>query len=307
MKQWWRRNLQRWQPVLSQTVRDVWANNGPEWAAALAFYAVLSIFPLLIAGTVVASYIGDPIWAAERFTALVETFLPRGDVDVRPIVDAALNQRRRVGILALFVFLVTGRRVLGAITTALNLFSDADEQEEPLRRRAIVEFGLFVGVAALFMLALLANPLVETAWQAVRVLPGAEALVIGVVVELIQALVLIAILLTIYAFVPSGRRRWRAVAVGAALAALLFYVAQGVFLLALDLISETLRVLYGPLASAALLLVWAWYVALITLVGGAAASHTKVMLIEGQSSREAERRHVPRKPSAQLEGQRWNG
>jgi uncharacterized BrkB/YihY/UPF0761 family membrane protein len=210
-------------------------------------------------------------------------------------------------VLAIVVFLVTGRRVLGALTSALNLFSDADERDAHLTRRAFVELGLFAGVAALFLLALLANPLVETAWHAVRVLPAGESFVIGTVVEMIQALVLMVSFVAIYAFVPSGRRYWRAVFLGAAVAGLLFYAAQGVFLLALDLISETLWTLYGPLASAALLLVWAWYVALITLVGGAAASHTKVMVIEGHGAREAERRHVPRKPSAQLEGQRWNG
>jgi membrane protein len=283
-------------------VRDVWANNGPEWAAALAFYSVLSLFPLLIAGTVVASYLGDPIWAAERFTALVEKFLPSSDVDARPIVEAAISQRRRAGILALVVFLITGRRVLGALTSALNLFSDADERHDRLRRRFLVELGLFLGVASTFLLALLASPMVEAAWRTVRLLPAGEALVINVVAELVQALLLVVSLVTIYAFVPSGQRRWRAVFVGAAVAAVLFYAAQSAFLLLLDVISETLRVLYGPLASAALLLVWAWYVALITLVGGAVASHTKVMVIEGHGAREAERRHVPRKPAAQPAG-----
>ena len=63
-----------------------------------------------------------------------------------------------------------------------------------------------------------------------------------------------------------------------------------------------MRTLYAPLASAALLLVWAWYVAMITLLGGAAASHAKVMVIEGHSEREAERRHVSRKPAAHAAG-----
>ncbi len=298
VKRRWTQGIQRWTPVLVQTVRDVWANNGPEWAAALAFYAVLSLFPLLIAGTVVASYLGDPVWAAERFTSLVEKFLPGSDVDARSIVDAALLERRRVGILAVVIFVVTGRRVLGALTSALSRFSDADERQDDLKRRAVVEFGLFAGVAALFMLALLATPLVEAAWQTVQILPVGQSLVITASVEVIQALVLFAILVAIYAFVPPGKRHWRAVMVGAALAGFLFYVAQAVFLASLDLITETLHTLYEPLASAALLLVWSWYVAMITLIGGAAASHAKVMVIEGHSEREAERRHVSRKPAA---------
>ncbi|MDQ4098929.1 MAG: YihY/virulence factor BrkB family protein [Chloroflexota bacterium] len=297
MKRRWTQGIQRWTPVLVQTVRDVWANNGPEWAAALAFYAVLSLFPLLIAGTVVASYLGDPIWAAERFTSLVEKFLPRSDVEVRPIVEAALLERRRVGILAVVIFLVTGRRVLGALTSALSRFSDADERQDRLKRRAVVEFGLFAGVAVLFMLALLTSPLVEAAWETIQFLPAGETVVITAVVEVIQAVVLFAIVVAIYAFVPPGKRYWRPVLIGAALAGILFYVAQAVFLALLGLITETLRTVYAPLASAALLLVWTWYVAMITLLGGAAASHVKVMVIEGHSEHEAERRHVSRKPA----------
>lgn len=283
-------------PVFAQTLRDVWSNNGTEWAAALAFYTVLSLFPLLIAGTIAASYVAEPAWAAERFSALVETFLPNSDVDVRPIVDAAISQRRSVGILAIVVFLVTGRRVLGALSTALNLFSDAEERAHRLKRQVFVEIGLFAGVASLFLLALLVNPLVEAATSTVDVLPAGERVVIGVVVEVMQALVLVAILTLIYAYVPSGERQWRAVLLGAGVAALLFYAAQGVFLGTLGYIAERLHLLYGPLASAALLLIWSWYVALITLVGGSFASHAKVMVIEGHGAREAERRHVSHKP-----------
>ncbi len=287
--------LATWKPVAAQTVRDVWATNGPEWAAALGFYAVLSLFPLLIAGVVVASYVVEPSWAAERFTSLVEKFLPRSDLDVRPIVDAAITQRQRVGVLAVVVFLVTGRRVLGALSTALNLFSDAEERDDHLKRRVLVEFGLFIGVTTLFVLALLANPLIDLAWRTVGVLPFSKTLTIGIAVELVQALLTVTIFATIYAFVPSGQRYWRAVFLGAAVASLLFYLAQGVFVVILGWLSETLRLLYGPLASAALLLIWAWYVALITLVGGAVASHTKVMVIEGHGAKEAGRRHVSQK------------
>ncbi len=289
---WW--HLATWKPVFAQTVRDVWATNGPEWAAALGFYAVLSLFPLLIAGVIVASYLAEPSWAAERFTTLVEKFLPSDDLDVRSIVDAAITQRQRVGVLAVVVFLVTGRRVLGALSTALNLFSDAEERDDHLKRRVLVEFGLFIGVTTLFVLALLANPLIDLAWRTVGVLPFSKTLTIGIAVELVQALLTVTIFATIYAFVPSGQRYWRAVFLGAAVASL-FYLAQGIFVVILGWLSETLRLLYGPLAPAALLLIWAWYVALITLVGGAVASHTKVMVIEGHGAKEAGRRHVSHK------------
>ncbi|MDP9369000.1 MAG: YihY/virulence factor BrkB family protein [Chloroflexota bacterium] len=287
----------RWQQVVGQSFHDLWANNAPEWAAALGFYAVLSLFPLLIAGTVVASYVAHPAWVAERLTDLVEKFLPRRDVDVQRIVDAALAERRRVGVLALLVFLLSGRRVLGALTTALNLFSDVEERSEGLKRRVLVELGLLAGVTGLFLVALSAGPLVTLLWRATRVLPGPAGVVVTIVAELVQAALLCTTFIAIYAYVPAGRRPWQAVLAGAGVATLLFYVAQGIFLVIIPWITEALRLIYGPLAGAALLLIWAWYVALVTLIGGAITSHTKVMMIEGQSPQEASRQHVARKQS----------
>jgi uncharacterized BrkB/YihY/UPF0761 family membrane protein len=53
--------------------------------------------------------------------------------------------------------------------------------------------------------------------------------------------------------------------------------------------------IYGPLAIAALFLIWTCVIGLIVLFGGSLASHITVMLIEGRSTGETEERHVARK------------
>ena len=68
--------------VLRQTLRDVWAGQAMEWAAALAFYGVLSLFPLLLAGAAVASYVVPPALVTARLSALVVGILPPGFIDV---------------------------------------------------------------------------------------------------------------------------------------------------------------------------------------------------------------------------------
>nr|MBA3529239.1 hypothetical protein [Propionibacteriaceae bacterium] len=59
-----------------------------------------------------------------------------------------------------------------------------------------------------------------------------------------------------------------------------------------DRIWPSMALVYGPLAVAALLLIWSWYAALITLAGAALASHVKTMLLEGHGPAETERRHA---------------
>lgn len=82
--------------------------------------------------------------------------------------------------------------------------------------------------------------------------------------------------------------------IGATVATGPFLVAQGVFAVLKDVIWDNLSLLYGPLAITALLLSWAWDVALITLAGGAIASHVKVMVLEDDSAQQAGQHHAGR-------------
>ncbi len=281
-------------PVVHQTLRDVWAGNAMEWAAALAFYAVLSIFPLVLAGAALAAFVIDPSVVATRLSSLLEGFVPPGVVEIDPIVAAAIESRRRVGVFAILVWLVAGRRILGALVTALDRVSDVDERHESLQRRALVEVVLLVGIGALFVLALSARSLFGLVWEAIwgtgPSSPGA-----WLAGALVHALLLVAAFYALYTVVPYGQRHRRSALAGALTAIALFLLVRAGILVMLDRFWESMTLIYGPLALAALLLSWAWVVGLIVLVGGSLASHITVMLVEGSSAEDAERRHVARK------------
>lgn len=281
--------------LLLQSIKDLKANNAPEWAAALAFYTLLSLFPLLLAGATVASYFVDATWAVDRITELLGQFVPRGGIEVEQIVDGAIAQRGRVGLLSIVVLLATGRRVLGALIKALNLMSDVDEREDSFIRRALLELGLLFGLGGLFLMALSARPLLSPVWSVLDVLPGPLSLVARPALEIVRGLLLLATFYLIYTIVPRGERIRRAALLGAAAATLLFLLARYAFLFFIGRLWANFNLIYGPLAVAAILMLWSWYVALITLFGASLASHAKTMLIEGQTASEAERQHVERK------------
>ena len=167
-----------------------------------------------------------------------------------------------------------------------------------MRRRALVELVLLLGIGALFVLALAAGPLLDVLWRAAGAAPGPRGPAVWAAVAVVRVLLLVATFYAVYAVVPHGERGRRAALVGAGAAACLFLVARAGFLAVLGRLWASFDLLYGPLAVAAVLLLWAWYVGLIVLFGGSLASHAKVMLAEGRSAAEAERRHVARKPAA---------
>ena len=282
-----------WAALLRRATADLWANNAMEWAAALAFYALLSLFPLALAAAAAAAYVVEPAWAVARLTDLLAGFVPPGVVDVEAIVAAAMAERGRVGLLAIVGWVVAGRRILGALVTALDRVSDVDERRESLLRRAVIEALLLAGLGALFALALSAGPLLGLLWRVAGAATGPRPPAVAEAV--VRVLLLVATFYALYAVVPHGERGRRAALVGAVAAAALFLAARAAFLAALDRLWASFDLIYGPLAVAAVLLLWAWYVGLAVLFGGSLASHAKVMLAEGRSAAEAERRHVARK------------
>ena len=283
--------LGSWGAVVRQSMVDLRTGHAAEWAGALAFYALLAFFPLLLAGAVVASFFADPSWAVARLTALLSEFLPAGSLEVQSIVDASVAGRERVGVLAVVSWAVAGRRLLSTLVAAINRVSDVDEQADPLRRRLLVELCLLLGVGLLFVLALSSGPLVELLWAQAGGLPGSRRLVVEVTTLLLRALLLLAAFAALYAVVPRGERGRQPVLFGAVTATALFLLAHAGFVLAMHWLWGNLSLVYGPIAVATVLLTWAWYVGMIVLFGASLASHAKVMRLEGQSAREAGRRH----------------
>lgn len=282
----------QWRRVLVQTARDLWASSVLEWAAALAFYAVLSLFPLLIVGLVLASYLVDAAWATEQAIAMLGRFLPEGETQIEEIVTAAIAERRRVGVLSFVLVLLTGRRVLGALIKGLNHVSDVIEQDDTIRRKAALEVALAGGLVVLLGFALGSRRLLEALFGAMQAVPGPDAFAVRAVNGAVRVALLFTIFVLVYTFVPRGQRLWRAVFTGAALATFLYVAAEFAFSVLVDRIWANLRLIYGPLALAALLLTWAWYVSLVTLIGAGFASHIKVMILERHGMAEAGREHT---------------
>jgi YihY family inner membrane protein len=268
-----------------------------EWAAALACYGVLSVFPLLLAGAVVASYVVPPSVVTARLSAFVESTLPAGVVDVDPIVSAAIAARGQVGLSVIVLWVLAGRRILGALVTALDRVSDVDARRETVRRRALVELIALAGIGLLFVVALVARSLLGFVWDDVWG-TGASTPWRWIVGATVHVLLLVAAFFALYTVVPHGDRNWRAALIGAIAATVLVLVVRAIFLAILDRLWASFTLIYGPLTLAALLLTWGWFLGLIVLFGGSLASHVKVMVIEGRDASEAERRHVAHKAAA---------
>lgn len=283
--------------VLRQTLADLWASQVMELAAALAFYGVLSLFPLVLAGAALASWMVPAEVVTRLLVTLVESAVPPELVDVAPLVSNAISARVRTGLFAVILWVLAGRRIFGALVTALDRVSDVDAREETVARRALVEVVALVGVGLLFAVAVIVQPILSLFWDGnsseVAVFSAPWFIGSGV-----HVLVLFAAFFALYSIVPHGERNYRAVAIGALAATCLALLLRVGVVVLFDQFWANYTLMYGPMALAAILLTWSWVFGLIVLFGGSLASHVKVMVFEGKSADETEARHVAHKRTA---------
>lgn len=277
-----------------QVVRDLVQDDAAHWAGGIAYYAILSLFPLLLVLISLASYVVEPGWAVERATALLGDFVPEGEAFVRGVMDEVLETRGTAGILSMLALMWTGTRVFGALTRALNVMHDVDESY-PLGKRLLVELGMAASVGLVFLAALATDVVLHGLWAVLDLGTDARSVPAAVVRWVAPFVLTYAAFLLLYRYVPRERRYWKSSAIGAAAATALFVGGRFLFYFYLRRFAQY-DLIYGSIAIVIVLLVWAWLAALIALVGGEVASHYQMMVVEGVPADEVERRHAARSP-----------
>jgi membrane protein len=291
-KSWWKRVGS----MLVQVGKDFAQDSAPQWAAAIAYYALLSVFPLLLAAASIASYFVEPEWAVSQLTEVMGDFVPQGEEEVEDIVQGAMDARGTVGLLSIATLLWSGSRVFSVVTMSLNIIYDVDESYSFIKRTAI-DFLMLLTIGVLFILGLGSRYLLNLFLGSAGFLPEENNLLFNLGVQVIPGILLFIGLFLTYLYVPRRRVDWKAAFIGATVAVALFMIARPVFFQYVERFGE-FHVIYGSVAVIIILVIWAWLMGMILLLGGELVSHIQQMLIEGYSAEEVDKRHKQRSPVA---------
>lgn len=238
--------------------------------AALAFYAVFSIAPLLVISIGVAGLVFDRAAAQQQITRQVEDLVGRdGAAAVQTMVESASGPATGgVGTALGVLMLVVGASFLfGALQDALDTIWEV--QPKPGRgiagylRDNLLNLSMVFGVAFLLLVSLVISAGL-TAFGSL--LGGARTSAIGLVIQLVvDLLALTPLFAVIYRFLPDARIAWKDVWLGAAVTAVLFVI--GKFLIGFYLGAAGVASAYGAVGSLAVLLLWLYYASQIFLFG----------------------------------------
>ena len=274
---------------LAMRAASAWsADYASSMGAALAYYALFSIAPLLLIVIGVAGFFfGAQAARGELFQQIAGLI----GADAAHAVESLVANARRPesGMLAMIagtVLLVMGAStVFGELQNALDRIWRAPAQQQAkgwwnLIRSRLASFGMILAIAFLLMVSLVVSALVSAlgTWWGLHAIDWA-----------ISFALMTVLFAAIYKVIPRVRIAWRDVWVGAAVTAALF--AIGKLLIGLYIGKSSVASAFGAAGSLVVLMVWVYYSSQVFLLG---AEFTRLYAEEHGSRAAVERRSAPR-------------
>ncbi|MFI5338726.1 MAG: YihY/virulence factor BrkB family protein [Candidatus Methylomirabilales bacterium] len=241
-------------------------------AAAIAFYWLLSLIPLLLLGTSAVGYLlGSSDRAVDDVMAAAFRLAPRATgPEVSKFLSALIRSRHATGILGIGALLGVAMGGFDIIASSLTTLTEGREARSFLRRK-LIAFVLMCTAGFLLVVALMGG-WVLAAWPNIEDLLGIHLALPAFLTDpdfpRYAASVLMAILLTIvYRVAPMRDIGWPGAMAGASVAAILWHGAKLVFNWFV-LHYSRISLFFGILSGFIVLVLWIFYTAVILLFGG---------------------------------------
>jgi len=260
--------------LLKQTFNEWLQDKVPQLGAALAYYTVFSLAPLVLVLLAIVGVIfrDDPAGAWNKITQQMSYFLDQSAVQVVQNIAQTASRPGKSTVatvigIALALFGASG--VFGQLQDALNTIWGV--KAKPSRgiwgfvRNRFLSFAMVAGICFLLLVSLAIEALLKAFGHHVQsVLPG--GIVIAVTIYLVFDFAVVVLLFAmIFKFLPDVQIQWRDVWIGAVMTAILF--GLGKWLLGFYLGSGAAGSAYGAASSLISLLLWVYYSSQILLFG----------------------------------------
>jgi membrane protein len=261
-----------WFATLKRTFREFKEDDLTDWAAALTYYAVLSMFPALIALISIASLVVPAQDFVRVLTDLIGQLGPASAVDTfrGPIEGLARSTKAGFGlVIGLAVALWSASGYIGAFMRASNAIYEKPEGRPfyKLRPLQLLVTLVLVLMTAIVLLALIVSgPVAETVGSAVGL--GDAAVTAFQWGKWPVLLVVIMLMLAIlYYTAPNAKLKgFKWISPGSVFAVVLWIIASALFAFYVANFGSYDKT-YGTLAGVIVFLVWMWITNIAVLLG----------------------------------------
>lgn len=249
-------------------VGELYDSEGLTHAASIAYYALLSLFPLLLLAIFILGDVTSDAADRDAVVRFVFRYFPRQFSFISGQLEAFQTTPVTFGVGGVIALIWGALGVFNAITSAVN-HAWAVERKRSFLKHRLYGFLMMVSAGLILILGLVIASLVRLAETRLR-----EAMVrspwvdnfSGVFASYLATLLLIGCVALVFKYIPNTKVRFRDVWPGAILVGVLWRIALWLFSwYAADL--ATWNVIHGSIAAVVVFLLWIYVSAVILIYG----------------------------------------
>ena len=260
--------------LIVRTVREMGRDDATHMAAGVAYYAILSLFPLTVGLIFVLSLMLNSDSFQGDLVNFFETYLPGSSQLLSNNIHAVKDVSGLLGVIGVIGLFWTASAMFGAISRAVNRAWDIHE-DRPFYIDKVRNLLMSCGVGILFLTSMAFTTSLQVLGRidvpGIGRLEWLEHGGINLLTRPLPFIFTLTIFLLIYRYVPNTETRWRHIWPGALVAAIAFEVGKSFFVFYLENFADYAAV-YGSLGSVVAFLAWTYISALILIAGAELSS-----------------------------------
>ncbi len=233
-------------------------------AAAIAYFALFSIFPLILASVAIASLPLGAFLSEQFILGHIEFIAPALGQLLGPNIGQIIRLRGAVTVAALLGLVWSGSTVFNMLNQTMSDLWGYKRVRPLWKRRGLAILVVLAITGPLLIFASFGSSLLATLFSLLPLKSPALLQVTGLLVALILNIALFELLYVIF---PHGRATWQQLLAGSIAAGILWEAAKQAFLAFVSSYVSAYNLVYGSVAAIIAFLTWAYLSGLIFLFG----------------------------------------
>ncbi len=261
---WLNKRTHGWLGVSADVVRRALQPDSAITAAAIAYFAIFSLFPIILLSISIASFNLAPLMDQQLIIHKLEFVAPALGQLLGQNIDEIIQARGPVTGIALVGLIWSASTIFYILTQTLHGIWNNKRSRPVWKRRGLAILLALTLVGPVLLLASFAGSMLAN----IRIWLPDQIIPIGDSISLIVAILLdIALFMVLYILLPHGTSTWHEILPGAIAAGLLWELAKKVFLFLVSTYISVSNLIYGSVAAVIAFLAWAYLSGIIFLFG----------------------------------------
>jgi membrane protein len=242
-------------------------NQGKDSAASIAYYTLLSLFPMILGLVSIGGFFLKSEVIQLRVNNLIVEMLPVSADFVTRNIESLVRIRGAAGITSVIVLMWSASKMVGAMSRAINRALGM-RRNYAIYLSSLRYFALTLIVAVLILLTLAVAPAAELLSELELELLGKQwNTVLDVIANRTVGLLATGLMVgAVYALIPYQKLPWRDLLPGLLVAAVLIDTGKSLFVWYMETAANYSAV-YGSVSSIIVLLIWLYFSARVVLFG----------------------------------------